>query len=670
MDSTGTPFGDYLLFEELGRGGFGIVFRAQRRSSSEFVALKQMRAWEHSTLEERRAFIAGAEIAVRLEHPGIARVLDIGQVGNCPYFTMDLHATDMHRVLDQGQPSQARAARWMKQVANAIHHAHTREVLHQDLKPANILLDDSGAPWVSDFGSAKRLSKDGQCLESGSRLIGLYMAPEQASGEPQDLTRRADIYSLGVILYELLSGQVPYERLAFADWIGELVSSSPVPSPRELEPRLNRELELICLKCLEKDPNHRYQSAAQLAEDLDFVLHGWRTRHARPESSLSRVFTWTRRHPLQSAMLAFVTLLGAALTVTAVSLDESEKEQEQSALETNAFIANSQAGALLSQLREFADRTERCAQRSVTRALLRAGEVREDASALEICARGFHAVYLSDQDGKLLAQFPMPISVLGRNYEFRGYFRCSRELAKQGVAGACLGPAYLAESNGQLQIAFAAPVYGTDGEWIGSLVTGLEVNSAIGQVKMQDAPGSGRIVALLGPRDRDRSTPEPRRASFDFIAHPRLSHGQEVPLHEPSPAALERAFGLGVTPGEQFSLRWAPPLLVPNYRDPLLEPARTSLAAFAPVGRTGYVVVVETSHDAVRRDGRALAKKLAWRVGAPLGIGLCLLAYALFSTVRRKRSLERPRPSGHRAPPTAVGECAIGEPKIDLATRN
>src|SRR3954465_14361625 len=100
MDSTGTPFGDYLLFDELGRGGFGIVFRAQRRSSSEFVALKQMRAWEHSTLEERRAFIGGAEIAARLEHPGIARVLDIGQVGNCPYFTMDLHATDMHRVLD------------------------------------------------------------------------------------------------------------------------------------------------------------------------------------------------------------------------------------------------------------------------------------------------------------------------------------------------------------------------------------------------------------------------------------------------------------------------------------------------------------------------------------------------------------------------------------------
>ena len=354
-------------------------------------------------------------------------------------------------------------------------------------------------------------------------------------------------------------------------------------------------------------------------------------------------------------MLAGVALFGVALAITAVSLLESDREQEQSALETNAFIANSQAGALLSQLREFADRTERCAKRPGTRALLLAGEIREDGSALESCVRGFHAVYVADNNGQLLSQFPLPVSVLGRNYEFRGYFRCARELALQGASGACLGPAYLAESNGQLQFAFAAPVYASTGEWIGNLVSGLEVDSAIGQLKMQDAPGSGRIVALLGPRDRDRSTPEPRRASFDFIVHPRLSHGQEVPLHEPSPAALDRAFGLAVTPGEQFSLRWAPPLLVRNYHDPLLEPAWTSLAAFAPVGRTGYVVVVETSHDAVRRDGRALAKKLAWRVGAPLGVGLCLLAFALFSTVRRKRGLEAPRRSEPRVAAQATG---------------
>jgi eukaryotic-like serine/threonine-protein kinase len=653
MDATGTPFGEYLLFDEIGRGGFGIVFRALRVTTGESVALKQMRAWEHSTAEEQRAFLAGAEIARRLEHPGIVRALDIGRVGNCPYFTMNLHDTDLHRVLDQGQASQARAAHWMQQVANAVHHAHSREILHHDLKPANILLDESGTPRVTDFGSAIRLREDGQCAESGARLIGIYMAPEQASGQARELTRRADIYSLGVILYELLTGQVPYEELVFADWISELVSSEPVRSPRELEPKLSRELELICLKCLEKDPSRRYESAAQLAEDLDFVLKGWRTRHARPESWPSRTFTWTRNHPLLSAVLASVALFAVALTVSAVSLLDSEKDQERSALETNAFIANSQAGALLAQLREFADRTERCAQRPGTRALILGNEVRRDGSALDVCVRGFHAVYVANTEGQLLSQSPTPRVVLGRNYEFRSYFRCSRELALQGKSGACLSAAYLSESNGQLHIGFAAPVYGTHSEWIGSVVSALAVDSAIGQVKMEDGPGSRRIVALLGPRDRDRSSPEPRRASFDFIVHRHLNQGQEVPLHEPSPAALDRAFGLAVTPGEQFSLRWAPPLLVPNYHDPLLEPARDSLAAFAPVGRTGYVVVVATSRDAVRRDGRALAKRIAWRAGSPLAIGLFLLGFASFSRLRRRRSLETlRRGSRRRAMPT------------------
>jgi hypothetical protein len=283
------------------------------------------------------------------------------------------------------------------------------------------------------------------------------------------------------------------------------------------------------------------------------------------------------------------------------------------------------------------------------------GAVTEDSSALESCARGVHAVYVVASNGTLLAQFPPEIRVLGRNYEFRGYFRCARELATRGFSGACLGPAYHAESSEQLQIAFAAPVFGAPGEWLGSVVTALTVDSAIGQVKMQDSAESGRIVALLGPRGIDRPPLDPLRQNFDFIVHPQLGQGKEVALREPSQATLERAFGLAVTPGEQFSLRWAPPLLLTDYHDPLLNPAQSSLAAFAPVGRTGYVVVVETSKDAVRRDGRALAKKLAWRAGAPLAVGLLLLGLAVFSTLRRKRSLEA-RPRRARRLPRAAGD--------------
>ena len=640
------PFGDYLLLETLGRGGYGIVFRARHRDSGELVALKQMRGGAQATPEERSAFLASAARTATFEHAGIARVREIGESDGCPFFTMDLFSGDLAAALELGQPSQAQAARWMHDIALAVHHAHSCEVLHHDLKPANILLDEAGAPFVADFGSAKRLSQQGECLESADGLVGFYMAPEQVTVDARTMTRRADIYSLGVILYELLTGQVPYEQLAFADWIAELVSPHPVRPPLELEPEVNRDLQLICLKCLEKEPNRRYESAKLLAEDLDHVLHGWHPPHARPERALSRAVRRVRRHPLRSALFAGATLLALMTMITALSLLQAEREQEHRALETNAFIANGQAAALLYQLRDFADRTERCGKRPGVRNLLLAGAVSQDSSALESCARGFHAVYVAAPDGRLLAQWPAPSApILGKNYAFRGYFRGASELAALARSDAYLGPAYLAESNGSLQFAFAAPVFGSDGDWLGSVISGLAVDSTLGQVNMQDSARSGRVVALLGPRDKDRTTPEALGSQdFDFIVHPKLGHGREVALHNPSRAGLDRAFGLAVTAGEQFSLRWAPPLLLSDYHDPLFDTARNFLAAFAPVGRTGYVVVVQTSKDAVRRDGRALAKKLTFRVAAPLAGGLLLLGIWATSSVRRRRSLEtRPR---------------------------
>jgi serine/threonine-protein kinase len=438
-----------------------------------------------------------------------------------------------------------------------------------------------------------------------------------------------------------------------------LVSQEPVRPPRELNRNVSRDLELICLKCLEKEPARRYESAALLAKDLELVLNGWRPRHARPERLLSRWVRWGQRRPLRAALAAGAALFGVVLVLTLMSLVQTEREEQQRALETNAFIANSQAGALLFQLREFSDRAERCAQRPIIRALLLEGAVNEGTSALEPCARGFTAVRLAARDGRLLAHWPRPTaSQLGKNYAFRGYFQGARELAERAGAGAgagagaYLGPAYRAESNGQMRFAFAAPVFGSQGEWLGSVVAAQAVDSVIGQVRMQDSSESGRIVALLGPRDRDRGTPDPGKArDFDFIIHPRLDPGREVALHDPSRAALERAFGLTAIAGEQFSLRWAPPLLLANYRDPLQDATRSSLAAFAPVGHTGYVVVVQTSEAAVRRDSRAFARKLAWRAAAPLGLGLLLLGLAVASTVRRKRRLEVPlRQDKQRSP--------------------
>jgi hypothetical protein len=648
-DERGTLFGGYVLHEKLGRGGFGIVFRARQIGHDEAVALKQMRGGAHATPEERREFLTGAEAAARLEHAGIVKIREVGEIDDCPFFTMDLVAgVNLAATIELGQPSQAQAARWLRSIALAVDHAHSRAVLHRDLKPANILLDQRDEPVVVDFGSARRLSNQGQCVESGEGVLSYYMAPEQATGDARGLTRRADIYSLGVILYELLTGRVPYEGLPFADWVAELVSRDPVRPPRELEPNLNRDLELVCLKCVEKDPDRRYVSAALLAEDLDCVLRDRPLLHARPERAPARVLRWVRRYPLRSAVACGAVLFGLVLFASVFSLLQTEKEQQRAALETNAFIANSQAGALLFQLREFAERAERCAQKPTIRALLVADAVNEDPTELEACARGFQSVYVAAPDGRLLARWPrLAKGVLGKNYAFRGYFRGARELAARALPGAYLGPAYRAESNGQLEFAFAVPVMGSEGEWLGSVVAAQGVDSAIGQVRMQDSSESGRIVALLGPRDVDRTSSAARSSDFDFIVHPQLGHGREVALQDPSRAMLERAFGGVVTPGEQFSLRWAPPLLLSDYHDPLLDPARSSLAAFAPVGRTGYLVAVQISKDAVRHEGRALALRLAWRAGVPLAAALLLLGLGLLSSLYRRRRLEtRPRRLG------------------------
>jgi serine/threonine-protein kinase len=646
----GTLFGGYVVYEQLGRGGFGIVFRARRVGSDEPVALKQMRGGAQATPEERREFRAGAETAARLQHDGIVKILEVGEIDNCPFLTMPLVAGgNLAATLELGRPSQAQAARWLKSISSAIHHAHIAGVLHCDLKPANILLDAQGDALVADFGSARRLSKQGHCVESGEGVLSYYMAPEQASGDTRALTLRADIYSLGVILYELLTGQVPYEGLAFADWVAELVSRDPVRLPRQLDSSVNRDLELICLKCLEKDPSRRYASADLLADDLGLVLEGQHPS-VRPEGLLLRALRWARLRPMQAAIAAGLVLFGFVLALSVFSVTHAEQSQQRGALETNALIASSQAGALLFQLREFADRAERCGQKPSIRGLLINAAVGEGASELESCARGFQSVYLTSANGRLLTQWPHPPNaILGRNYAFRDYFLGSRYLGEHGLHAAFLGQAYRAESNGQLQFAVSAPVFDSEGKWIGCVVAALAADSAIGQVRLQGSLESGRSVALLGPRGNDRpipGVPAPAK-NFDFVVHPRLGLGREVAIQEPVHSLLDRAFGAAVTPGEQFSLRWEPPLLLSDYRDPLLDPTRGSLAAFAPVGQTGYIVVVQTSKDAVRRDVRALATQLAWRAGVPLAAGLALLGWAAFSTVRRKRSLEtRPRGRG------------------------
>jgi tetratricopeptide (TPR) repeat protein len=299
-------FGDYELTAELGHGGMGVVYQARQVSLNRPVALKMIRAGVLASQDELRRFRNEAEAVALLDHPSIVAIHEVGEHDGQQYFSMKLvPGGNLGGHLADYNDNFRAAARIVLAVAEAVHHAHTRGILHRDLKPANVLIDDLGHPHVTDFGLARKLERDRDITASGA-LIGTpsYMSPEQASGRPGSISTATDVHGLGAILYALLTGKAPFAGNGLADTLA-MVRTQPPEAPRRANPRVPRDLEVICLKCLEKNPRRRYASADALAEDLQRWLAG-KPIAARPVGALERSWMWCRRHPAPAA-------LGAAL---------------------------------------------------------------------------------------------------------------------------------------------------------------------------------------------------------------------------------------------------------------------------------------------------------------------------------------------------------------------
>jgi serine/threonine-protein kinase len=371
-------------------------------------------------------------------------------------------------------------------IARAVHHAHQRGVLHRDLKPANILVDEAGEPHVADFGLARRL--DEQATGDPGVVVGTlcYMAPEQASAEGGPPTCAADIYSLGVIFYELLTGELPFAGTTVEQLLDQLGRSDPLP-PRALAPAISTAYQNICLKSLEKDPGRRYRSAAALADDLERAARGEPTE-ARAPTFARRARGWARRHPRArfGLITAAATTLMAVMLVLAVW--RARAVEEAHLLDTNAFIASGQAGAALFQLRAFADRVERAARHPLVISLLASGQVVDPAPRdMAPLATGFDSVFLVNNGGRVLADWPSTApQVFQRNYAFRDYFRGARKLAEAGVAGAYVARAYRSESRGRLEFAISAPVTDAGGVQLGLIVAPFQAKAAFGGVRIQE----------------------------------------------------------------------------------------------------------------------------------------------------------------------------------------
>jgi tRNA A-37 threonylcarbamoyl transferase component Bud32 len=351
----------YELLGELGRGGMGVVYKARQLRPDRIVALKMLLAGRHAAPLEQTRFLLEAQAVARLQHPHIVPLHEVGQHGELPYLTLEfVSGGNLANLLKGGTLAPDDAARLVEQVARGMHYAHERGIIHRDLKPANILLQrDEGReardeevasastliPKITDFGLAKNVAVSAE-LTPSLAIYGTpsYMAPEQASGKVKDVGATADVYALGAILYECLTGRPPFRGETPADTLLQVLGTEPT-RPSHFAPVIPADLETICMKCLHKEAHRRYASALELAEDLR-RFQAREPIQARPVGNVERLVKWCRRHPAVSAlsMLVFLlTLLAGGLVAFQGLQAKTARAEARSAMSARA---RSQAAAL------------------------------------------------------------------------------------------------------------------------------------------------------------------------------------------------------------------------------------------------------------------------------------------------------------------------------------
>lgn len=347
----------FAIERELGRGGMGVVYLATQLRLNRPVALKMLIGGGHASVTDVARFAAEAEAGAAVVHPGIVQIYECGHCDGLPYFALEYCPGGSLANQLAGTPKPPReAAALLITLAHAVHAAHERAIIHRDLKPANVLLAADGSPKIADFGLARR-SDSASGLTATGAVLGTpsYMAPEQASGA-KGVTLAADVYALGAILYECLTGRPPFRAATAVETVMQVLKEEPVP-PSRLAPGIPRDVETIALKCLQKEPTRRYSSAAALADDLERFLDG-RSIVARPAGSAERLWKATKRHPAVAASIAFA-LLTIATVIGVVMWSNARLQTERDAARTAESTADAERAKALDRLQKALDVVDR-----------------------------------------------------------------------------------------------------------------------------------------------------------------------------------------------------------------------------------------------------------------------------------------------------------------------
>jgi tRNA A-37 threonylcarbamoyl transferase component Bud32 len=539
----------YEIIEELGRGGMGVVYKARQTQLNRIVAIKMMLSGEHAGKEERARFQAEGIAVARLRHPHIVQIHEVGSIDDRPFFCLEFLsggslAGRLQSVAMMAEP----AAELVEKLARAVHYAHQQGIIHRDLKPANVLLDEHGQPKITDFGLAKQVGGEGHGPTVTGEILGTpaYMAPEQAAGRTREIGPATDVYSLGAILYELLTGQPPFRSETPLETLSKVLSQPPV-SLRRLRASVPYDLETICLKCLHKEPERRYASAAELADDLRRFLEG-RPIRARRTGWIERAWRWCRRHPatLFSSLAPLLLLL--AMTVLANRQTEVAFEHSSDALverlqESNLVSARLAASVVQEQLVTRRDLVKQYADRDALREKTKRGRVAK--AELRELLRQFHEHQtqlnyfrwsVADRNGVTFATYPEAPKVENVNWSWRDWFNGKGDKPEHRsetfppLAAAHISQPFLGQwEKPELIIGISAPIHDPSDEkqTIGVLLATVrldELNKWLTDVQINDGFAvliDGHNHAVLH-RNRERilpglnqNPPQWRSATYD-----------------------------------------------------------------------------------------------------------------------------------------------------------